>query len=50
MNQLWHHAIEERDEKGRNMGAVHVRVGHDDNAFVPQRAEVKLLTQAAAQC
>src|SRR5439155_22577317 len=35
-------AVEERQEQRADVRAVHVRVGHDDDAVVPELAEVEV--------
>ncbi len=34
LNEFGHLAIEKGDEQGRDMGAVNIGVGHDDDFFV----------------
>ena len=40
-DHLGHRAIEEGDQQGRDMGPVHVGVGHDDDALVAQVVDVE---------
>ena len=38
LDQIGHLAVEEGQQQGTDVGAVHVRVGHDDDAVVAQRS------------
>ena len=50
-NQLRHLPEEEGEQQGADVGAVHVRVGHDDDAVVAQFFHVVFITaDPAAQC
>ncbi|GBD36007.1 hypothetical protein HRbin36_01124 [bacterium HR36] len=42
-DQTGHLAVEERQEQGANVAAIHVRIGEDDNAFVIAFADVLVL-------
>jgi hypothetical protein len=46
--QLGHLPIEEGQQQGADMGAVHVRIGHDDDAVVAQLVRVVFLAADAA--
>ena len=48
-DQRFHVPVEEREQQGRNMGAVHVRIGHDDDFSVPCLADVEVFPDAAAE-
>jgi hypothetical protein len=45
-----HIAEEEGQHQGADMGAVHVRIGHDEHLVVPQLGDIELVADAAAQC
>ena len=47
-DRLGHDPIEEGDEQRRDVGAVHVRVGHDDDAVVAQLVGVEVIAPRAA--
>ena len=49
-NQFGHFLKEERHQQGRDVRAVDVGVGHDDDPLVAQRILVELVAVAAAQC
>ena len=48
-DQLGHFTIKEGHQQARDMGAVHVGVGHDDNLLVAQLSFVEFIANAAAQ-
>ena len=48
-HQLGHFLEEEGHQQGRDVGAVDVGVGHDDDPLVAQRVLVALVAGAAAQ-
>ena len=48
-HQLGHFLEEEGHQKRRDVGAVDVGVGHDDDLFVAQRILVELVADAAAE-
>ena len=43
LNQLRHLAEEEGQQQGSNVGAVHVRVSHDDDAVVAELVWVEVV-------
>ena len=43
-----HIAEEEGQHQGADVGAVHVRIGHDEHLVVPQLGDIELVTDAAA--
>ncbi len=50
LDQLGHLAIKEGEQQGADVGTVHVRVGHDDNAVVAQLVGIVfILADAGAQ-
>ena len=50
LDQLAHLAVEEGQQQGPDVGAVHVGVGHDDDAVVAQLGDVEVvLADAGAQ-
>ena len=49
-HDLGHLLEEERHQQRRDMRAVHIGVGHDDDTVVAQRARVAVLARPAAQC
>jgi hypothetical protein len=49
-NEIGHLLEEEGHEQSRDMGAVHVGVGHDDDPVVAQRLRIEAVARAAAQC
>jgi hypothetical protein len=48
LHQLGHLAVEEGQQQGADVGAVHVRVGHDDDAVVTQLVHVEVVRPALA--
>ncbi len=42
-HQLWHLAVEEGEQQGADVGAVHVRVGHQDDLVVAEVLDLELL-------
>jgi hypothetical protein len=48
LDQLGHLAVEEGQQQGADVGAVHVRVGHDDDAVVTQLVDVEVVGPALA--
>ena len=48
-DELGHFLEEEGHQQGRDVGAVDVGVGHDDDALVAQRILVELVAGAAAE-
>ena len=49
-NELWHLAIEESQEQGANVRAVHIGIGHDDDAVIAQLLRlVFILANTGAQ-
>src|SRR3990172_5354983 len=49
LDQLTHVAEEEGEVEGADVGAVHVGVGHDDDAVVAELGGVELLAEAGAE-
>src|SRR5690606_34160340 len=49
LDQRRHLAVEQGQQQGADVGAVHVRVGHDDDAVVAQFVDVEIRTDAGAQ-
>ena len=49
LHQFRHFLKEEGHQQRGDMRAVHIGVGHDDDAFIPQRVGVAVLPRAAAQ-
>ena len=47
LDQLGHLAVEEGQQQGADVGAVHVRVGHDDDAVVAELVGVEVVTAHA---
>ena len=47
-HQLGHLAVEEGQEQGADVGAVHVGVGHDDDAVVAQLGNIEVVVAGAA--
>ena len=45
-NQFRHKAVEQRQKQCRDMGTVHVGIGHDDDLVIPQLVQVELLPDA----
>jgi len=45
-HQFWQFAIEESQQKCCDMRAIHIRIGHDDNAPIAQPRDVKPITNA----
>ena len=41
LDELAHLAVEEGEQQGADVGAVHVRVGHQDDAVVAQLSGLK---------
>ena len=48
LHQLGHLAIEEREQQGADVRAIHVGVGHDDDAVVAQFGHVEIIVAGAA--
>ena len=48
-NQLGHFAIEKGQQQRRDMGAVHIGVGHDDDPLIAQIAALVFGSQPATQ-
>ncbi len=49
LDQVRHLAVEEGQQQGADVGAVHVRVGHDDDAVVAQLVGVEIVAAALAR-
>ena len=49
-DQRLHIAEEEGQQKGADMAAVHVGIGHDHDAPIAQTGEVEIFTDADPQC
>ncbi len=43
IDQLPHLAVEQRQQQGADVGAVDVRIGHDDDAVVAQLVDVEFV-------
>ena len=48
-DERFHIAVEESQKQRRNMGAVHIRIGHDNDFSVPGFGNIKIFTNAAAK-
>ncbi len=48
LDQFGHLAVEEGEQQGADVGAVHVRVGHDDDAVVAQLRHVEVVAASGA--
>ena len=43
LDQLGHLSIEEGEQQGADVGAVHVGIGHDDDAVIAQFVDVEIV-------
>ncbi len=51
LNQLRHLAVEKRQQQGSDMGAVHIGVGHDNDAVIAQLIGIEIIpANTATQC
>ena len=49
-DQLRHEAVEEGQQKRRDMGSVDIGIGHDDNPVIAKLCDIKILMDSAAKC
>ena len=43
LKQLFHVAVQERQQQGPNVAAVHVRVGHQQNLMIPRPRDIEIV-------
>lgn len=48
LDQLGHLAVEEGQKQRADMGAVHIGIGHDDNAVIAEFGDVEIIIQSAS--
>ena len=48
-NQRFHIPVEERQQQGGDMGAVHIGIGHDNDFSVPRFADIEIFPDSAAE-